>query len=239
MGKRRAERPARRWLGLPPPYVAAAAVLLVLVAVAGAVWSGPERPAASPETADAGTSAAGTRSAGAKPAESELDLSDLPIPRRAFCAAVDDELVPVALGAPVEERDEYEPGERVQVAPGVRDVADEHGCTFRGTGAEARVWVFASAVPRGQAAAMTREARAAAGCAPVPGRTTYGVPGLTRLCRDGDEVEASLRGLFGDAWLTCQVRQWASGGEQPNPVDVRSRAEQWCVHVATTLGANP
>jgi hypothetical protein len=44
------------------------------------------------------------------------------------------------------------------------------------------------------------------------------------------------RGLFGDAWLSCQLS--APGPGTTDAVTVR-RAQEWCVRLATTLGARP
>lgn len=234
MGKRRAERPARRWLGLPPRYVV---LVLVIVAMAGTVvlgWGRVADRAAAPSQPR--PSAGPSGEPGDALGDEALDLSNLPLPRSPFCALVDDDRVPVALGAPVEEADAYGVGDEVELPGGGRDVSDEFGCTWTGSGAEARAWVFSPAVSKRQARAWAADAREQDGCDYLPDRTTYGRPGLTRVCTDDGTVTASLRGLFGDAWLTCEVSDDEAGpaGED----DVRSRAEQWCVHVATTVGAS-
>ena len=41
-----------------------------------------------------------------------------------------------------------------------------------------------------------------------------------------------LRGLFGDAWLTCRLTVEGESGDE-----VLDRAQQWCTEVAATLGA--
>jgi hypothetical protein len=214
-------------------YAVVAAVLLVTAAaVAVAVARGgpspePGEPAAGPATG-ASSPAASTST------RAELDLSDLPIARAPFCPLVDDDEVSEALDADIDGTDSYEPGDTVRVAPGVRDVAHEYSCSFEGSGAEARVWVFAAPVSTPRARGLVRELRGEQGCEAAPTGTTYGTPGLTRVCTGDGEVGASLRGLFGDTWVTCEVTD--RGG--PGDVEaVESRAEQWCVHVATTLGA--
>jgi hypothetical protein len=214
-------------------YAVVAAVLLVTAAVvAVAVVRGgptptPAEPAAGPATGAASPDPSGSTAA-------EIDVSDLPIARAPFCPLVDDDEVSDALDGDIDGTDSYEPGDTVRVAPGVRDVAHEHSCSFEGSGAEARVWVFAAPVSTAQARGLVRDLRGEQGCKATPTGTTYGTPGLTRVCTGGGEVEASLRGLFGDTWLSCQVT------DQGDAVDARaveSRAGRWCVHVATTLGA--
>ena len=49
-------------------------------------------------------------------------------------------------------------------------------------------------------------------------------------------ASVTLRGLFGDAWLTCRLSTPGTVGGATQTV---RRAEQWCVRVATTLGARP
>ena len=229
MARRRARRAARRWLGLPPRYVVLGVVVLLL---AGTVVAGLLRED------DPGPAADAPRGPSSEPgpdlAGADLDLSNLPLPRSPFCALVDDDRVPVALGSPVRNSDAYGVGDRVDLAGGEGDVSDEYACTWTGSGAtEARAWVFAPAVSPRQARTLAADARDEAGCDDLAGRTTYGRPGLTRVCTDAGTVTASLRGLFGDAWLTCQVSD-----DEASEDDVRSRAEQWCVHVATTIGAS-
>jgi len=45
----------------------------------------------------------------------------------------------------------------------------------------------------------------------------------------------TLRGLFGDAWMSCEL---AVPGRAPAS-ETQRRGEQWCLRVATTLGARP
>jgi hypothetical protein len=225
MARRRGRRAARRWLGVLPRYVVLGVLALLVAAVvtAGMLRDKPRNPAV-----DAPPDA--VREPGL--AGADLDLSNVPLPRSPFCALVDDEEVGVALGSRARDSEAYGVGDRVELADGVRDVSDEYSCTWTGAGgAEARAWVFAPAVSPRQARAWAADAREQDGCEDLAGRTTYGRPGLTRVCADAGTVTASLRGLFGDAWLTCEVSDRAAAD------DVRARAEQWCVHVATTIGA--
>jgi hypothetical protein len=165
-----------------------------------------------------------------------VDLSDLPIARQSFCDALDEDHVEDALGTAVSATGHYDSGDRVRLTPTLRDLAHEYGCTFAAsTGAQARAWVFAEPVTRQVAAGLVREERSAKGCRPVRSAPTYGTPTLSTLCRTKAGQVVTLRGLFGDAWLTCEL---TVPGTPDAPETVR-RAEQWCVRVATTLGARP
>jgi hypothetical protein len=172
------------------------------------------------------------------PTAAEVDLSRLPIPRSDFCDLLDRDDVEQALGGPVASTYFYGNGERRRLAPGVTDVSHEYNCTFRGDGGdEARVWVFAEPVTLHEARTLAREATGAAGCKELADAPTYGTPTAATVCRERKPTRrvASLRGLFGDAWLTCELT--AAG--RASATTTADRAEQWCVRVATTLGARP
>ena len=169
---------------------------------------------------------------------SSVDLSDLPIGRGPFCDRLDEAEVETALGAPVSSTSHYDSGDRVVLATGLRDVSHEFDCTYdAAAGSQARVWVFAEPVTPAAARALVREARTEKGCSPVPEAPTYGTPAVATLCRNTDPATrvVTLRGLFGDAWLTCRL---STPGPSGATQTVR-RAEQWCVRVATTLGDRP
>jgi len=164
-----------------------------------------------------------------------VDLTTLSVERAAFCDRLGSTAVREALEAPVTGSDQYRSGERVLLAPGVSDVSHEFGCTYSAaTGAQARVWVFAEPVARAEAVVIGREVRRERGCrtfdvTPAFGRSPAGTacPATTRL---GQRV--TLRGLFGDAWLSCQV---TTAGSEAR-ADVVRRGSRWCVRVARALG---
>lgn len=162
------------------------------------------------------------------------DLSSLPIARASFCDALDGEEVEQALDGAVSAASSYDSGQRAELAPGVRDVSHEFSCTFRGAaGAEARVWVFAEPVRPAVARQIVRDARSAAGCRALEDVPTFGTPSVGTSCRAGKppRSQVTLRGLFGDAWLSCQL-----AGPTGEPEErLAERAERWCVQVATTL----
>jgi hypothetical protein len=167
-----------------------------------------------------------------------VDLSRLPIERRAFCDQLDGGAVETALGAPVSRTRHYGSGDRVALAPGLTDVSHEYDCTYEAaSGAEARVWVFAEPVTATVGRSIVREARDEQGCAVRPSPPRFGTPSIGTLCRTTGPAARSvtLRGLFGDAWLSCRLSTRGATGA----VETAQRADQWCVRVATTLGARP
>jgi hypothetical protein len=162
------------------------------------------------------------------------DLSALPISREPFCDRIDERYAAAALGGQVTERTSYGPGERVSLAPGVTDVAHEFGCVFGSGAGEAKVWVFTAPVTGSEARAMVEDVRGQRECSYPEDALQYGTPGVVGVCRlSGERAQVTARGLYGDTWLTCQLTVEA------DPEDALARAEPWCLHVATSLGARP
>lgn len=158
-----------------------------------------------------------------------FDTLLLTVPRADFCAGVDPREVTAALGAEPESESGYENGDEVTLADGVTDVAHEYGCTWSLTdGTEARAWLFAPPVDRGRARHLAREAGQADGCSPLGG-PSYGAPSVALLCTDGPLTSVSYRGLFGDAWLTCELVAPTPPAGTEAFVD---RTGAWCVGVA-------
>jgi len=251
-GRRRAEVRRSR----APLLLALVALLGIGATVAASTLVGPlgpvsDEPATSPSGSvspgdardrDGSPTAGGTVSqspSDAVPPPIDVDLGTLPVGRTLDCAVLDGDPVRQALGAPVTLRQEYASGDRVEVSPGVTDVVAEDGCVFRSARAEARVWVFSAPVGTAHARTLVREARRTPGCTPRPDETGFGDPTLTSTC-PGEEPAgdptgtATLRGLFGDAWLTCRL----SVQDEPEG-EVLDRAQRWCVEVAAVLGSRP
>ncbi len=212
-------------------FAAPAVALLVAAGVAAVVvrplvtGPGPE-PEARPST---GPTQAST------PLDS-LDVSDLPIAREPFCGRLDEADVAVALAAPVSAAGHYGNGDRAALARGLTDVSHEFACTFRaGSGARAQAWVFAAPVTPAEARSILRAAQRESGCSRLASTPTYGTPSVTTLCRTSRPASRSvtLRGLFGDAWLTCRL---SSPPGLAGPARTERRAERWCVSVAEALG---
>lgn len=248
-GRRRAQVRRSR----APLLLALVALLAIAATVAATAVVGPsdpagdepEAPAAGGPATDDETGSDGAADDGsASPPEDvptpiDVDLSNLPVPRSLDdCSVLDGDPVRDALGAPVTLRQVYASGDRVEVSPGVTDVVAEDGCVFRSPRADARVWVFSAPVGTAYARTLVRQARRTPGCSPRPDETGFGDPTLTDVCTTrgaGDEAPtrtATLRGLFGDAWLTCRL----SVEDEPKGV-VLDRAQRWCVEAAVTLGA--
>ncbi len=207
-----------------------AALALTAVAVyVGLRAAGPDQPVATPRT----TSPSATPMA-------RLDLSGLPVRRASLCGRIARSDVEAALRGPVAETSRYDSGDRASIAPGVRDVAHEFDCTYQAaSGAQARVWVFAERVTRGEAADIARAAKRAPRCRTLTDGPTFGTPDAATVCRVAKRRSraVTLSGLFGDAWLSCRLSSPAAAGDSRS--QTVQRAQRWCVRVATSVGARP
>ncbi len=204
-----------------------------MAALAASVLAGcsgaEEDPPPAPPTPDLGTPLG------------DLDTRRTPVARAAFCDALDEAAVARALGGEVRKQTAYAPGDRVRLTAGLRDVAHEFGCVFKGAAkAEARAWVFTPPVTRKQAKELVADA-AGRRCAAVEGAPDFGRPSVAVRCRDdgprsGARSVATVRfsGLFGDAWLSCSVR--ARGLDRDALTD---RADRWCAAVVAAVEVEP
>ena len=211
-------------------------VLVALVLTGGAVYAGlraGDDGAASP-TSPAGANAPGSHGTSL----ADVDLSDLPIERRPFCGRLSQHDVETALSGPVASTAHYDSGDRLTFTPGVTDISHEYGCRYRGeSGIAAQVWVFAEPVSATVGRRIVRDASDDPGCSAVAQAPTYGTPGAGTMCTTKKPAAraVTLRGLFGDAWLSCRVAVPGGG----SAADAVRRTDQFCVRVATTLGARP
>ena len=162
-----------------------------------------------------------------------FDTTTLAVARAGFCDDVDPRQVEAALGGEPADASAYDNGDEVTLADGVSDVAHEFGCTWTGADdTEARAWVFAPPVDQDRADRLAREAERAEGCESSP-TPAYGAPSVGLVCRDADGVRASYRGLFGDAWLTCELATpEPAPGTEADATELRERAGVWCVGIA-------
>lgn len=128
---------------------------------------------------------------------SSVDTATISVQRAPFCDRLAPDDLAAALGGRVQHSAPYSAGQKARVG-GVRDVVDEYGCQWSAAGAQARAWVFAAAVTPQWARSLS--AQVPHGCRPVHD-IQYGAP--TAALRCGDSLQ--LRGLFGDAWLTCEL----------------------------------
>lgn len=156
----------------------------------------------------------------------DLDTASLVVARTDFCARVAPAAAETALGSAPDATDTWHNGDRAAVAPGVRDVVHEFGCSWRVAGASATAWVFAPPVSGSEAARLARAAAGAKGCQPLPGAPAFGTHSVAVRC-GGTSPTTTFHGLFGDAWLSCAV----SGPTDP------AVTERWCVTVAQAAAA--
>lgn len=218
---------------------ASAALLLIITGcTAGSIELIDEETPAAP-TPSASPSAGGTPGRSGGSGGGSVDLSNLPIARGELCELVDADRVEEAIGGPVLQTGHYVNGQDATPAPGLTDVAHEYGCVYQGTSpTEARVWVFARPVGLPEARRLVRGARSAAGCREVD-RAGFGDPGVATVCRvdrTSPVFRVRFAGLFGDAWLSCELSR-PRGGTDAGAV--RRTAARWCTDVAVGLGARP
>ncbi len=161
----------------------------------------------------------------------DYDTSTVAIERAAFCDAVPPEAVERALGAAPSEETTYDDGQPARLTRGVRDVAHEYGCEWSSGATTVRAWLFAPPVTSREAGALVDAAGRTDGCRAAPGAQEYGSPSVGLVCEAEPGLEASYRGLFGDAWLACSV---AGVMERDAAAD---RAGRWCVAVAQAASA--
>lgn len=150
---------------------------------------------------------------------SAVDTTRLTVRRASLCTRIGERTAAAALGGPVTTRASYRPGQSVAVTPGTTDVVDEYGCSWgSASGATARFWVFGPPVTPAQAQRLTTQVPA--GCA-VTKAPAYGASSSALTCAGS----VLLRGLFGDAWLSCELTTTSVG-----------RAGRWCLAVARAAG---
>lgn len=212
--------------GMPLPLVAVLVALALLAGCTGDSTGGRERPSPS-ERAEA------------SPTPERVDLTGLPVERAAFCDILDVGSVEKSLGGTVRRTNHYGNGDEARILPGYVDVSHEYNCTFVAAGGStASAWVFAPPVGRRQARRLVRRAVAPDTCTRAEG-LRFGTPTVTSVCREREprpRTRARMQGLFGDAWLSCEITVQPSRASRQ---DVLERAERWCIDVVTTLGARP
>jgi len=161
----------------------------------------------------------------------DYDTASAAVVRGPFCDSIDDRQVEAALGGPPRDTSEWQNGDRIEVTDRVRDVGQEFGCRFDAAdGTVARAWLFAPPVTAEEAARLVRGAGKGAGCTPTDG-PAFGEPSLALTCTRGGVTRASFRGLFGDAWVVCELSRPAGA-----TWDVVDRAGRWCVGVLEAAG---
>lgn len=206
-----------------PPAARPAGLLLaagVLVLTAGCT-SGADRD---PSPVDYGTPLA------------EVDTGALTAARTDFCALVPDAAVERALGGPAVQESSYRSGDRVKVTSDVKDVAHEFSCTWQSADkVAARGWVFAPPVSPARARSLVAGVRRARGCRVLDDAPALGHPTIATSCETQGRTTITVRGLLGDAWLSCSLA-WPDETSRSIPADDRwDRAGRWCAAVVLTV----
>jgi hypothetical protein len=125
----------------------------------------------------------------------------------------------------------------VTLADGVTDVAHEFGCTWVAADqSEARAWVFAPPVDADRARRLVGEIGQKQDCLTSPD-PAYGSPSVGQVCTGEGGGRASYQGLFGDAWLACQL---STKDPDVSDDDLLERTGGWCAGVALAAsGSQP
>lgn len=159
----------------------------------------------------------------------DVDVSSLAVRRAPFCSALDPAVVEAALGSPVSGTSDYSSGDEARLTEDVQDVAHEYSCTvLTEAGDVAVAWVFAPPITETWADGLV--SASLEGCQVDRSVPTFGSPTAGWRCRrDGQEV-LRIAGLFGDAWLTCEVR--SRGAD-----DLAEATDRWCATAATAAAS--
>jgi hypothetical protein len=157
---------------------------------------------------------------------STADTTTMHVRRGAFCDRVPTEDATEALGGAATEKKAYSDGDQTGISGEVSDVAQEYGCIWTGpedSATSARAWVFAPPVTLDWATQMTKS---------VPKGCKAASVVLT--CVDAKkQPKVILRGLFGDAWLSCEL----TGKAGEAAATLQKRASRWCLVTATAAAA--
>jgi hypothetical protein len=201
---------------VPSPSRAALAFVAALAVTGGAVAAG---------VAVSAPSSSSPRHPAARPPATPLasiDTTTVGVRRAAFCDAVPAAEVHAAVPHSSPTAAAWSNGDLLS---GTRDVAHEFGCSWTAaSGPVVSAWVFAPPVTVQRGQDLVASARAQRGCSPLPGAAAFGSPSVALTCTAGGTTTVSYRGLFGDAWLVCQV----SGSPATGAGGV---ADRWCASV--------
>jgi hypothetical protein len=207
---------------VPPLHRLAATgtvVLLALLLLVGCTGSPEPSPAGPSPDAEA------TATATAPVTLADLPVRRLALAREPFCSTVPGSVVAAALDVaeapPVREDSD---GDRVRLGAGGRDVAHEHGCTWKAGGATARAWVAVPPVNRALARELAESLRAGSGCTELTGAPSYGARSVSVTCEAGRGTRVVRAGVLGQAWMGCAL----DGGRGVAAQEVERRSELWC-----------
>ena len=165
---------------------------------------------------------------------STADTTTMHVRRGAFCDRVPTEDATEALGGTATEKKAYGDGDQTAISSGVNDVAQEYGCIWTGPedlATSARAWVFAPPVTLDWATQMTKSVPKGCKAASSP---AYGKPSVALTCTDAKkQPKVVLHGLFGDAWLSCEL----TGKAGEATATLQKRASRWCLVTATAAAS--
>lgn len=158
----------------------------------------------------------------------DLDTESLVVPRRAFCDAIDPRQVEAALGAEPDAERQWENGDRIELPSGERDVVHEFGCEYVADGVTASAWVFAPPVEVGRARRLVEELASTGSARCTVLDPAFGQPSTGLSCLAGTGSTTTYAGLFGDAWLACELE---STEPDLDPTDFADHSGRWCAGV--------
>ena len=200
------------------------ALILAVAATGAAISVGVVRQSPGPAAPSAPTSPT------TQPLATRLgsvDTTTAVVRRGPFCDAVAGADVQAAVEDPSPAAASWSNGDQLGSS---NDVAHEYGCSWTApAGTVASGWVFAPPVTVQRAQELVASAKGRPGCKPLPGAAAYGSPSVALTCTTGGTTTLSYRGLFGDAWLVCQL----AGSHATDPADV---ADRWCASVLGSAG---
>jgi hypothetical protein len=161
-----------------------------------------------------------------------IDTGTSVVRRGPFCSAVPAADAQAAVDDASPKTRTWTNGEPLGTA---KDVAHEYGCEWTGaSGTVASGWVFAPPVTVVRGQELVRSARSTKGCSPLTGAATFGSPSVALSCASGGTTTLSYRGLFGDAWLVCQLAVPTADAAAASDL-----ADRWCASVLTAAGPQP
>jgi hypothetical protein len=166
----------------------------------------------------------------------DFDTEGLVVRRASFCSAIDQREVEAALGTDAESERAWGNGDRIEVSDGARDVVHEFGCEYVGGDITASAWVFAPPVSARRARQLASKTPTQGGVCAKVHSSAFGDPSAAWSCLEQGETVSTFVGRFGDAWLTCRLRNSQAGGD---PIHLHDRAGRWCVGVAQAASSAP
>ncbi len=155
------------------------------------------------------------------------DTTAVALTRAPYCDRVPEAATEEALGAAPRASSTYDNGDRVKVG-GSKDVVHEYGCAWSVGDTRARTWLLAPPVTGERARDLLDQARRPEGCVPDAQAPAFGTPSVALVCTGKAAVSASYRGLFGNAWLVCEI-ETRDGTTEDGAL--LQRTGHWCVQV--------